>query len=66
MYDEHIEAMIGSFRENGLPLNPGDIAEAVLDIVYAQGLVTKAELDLAHTTIAAQVEYLLDGEQEGR
>jgi hypothetical protein len=62
MYDEHIEATVASFREVGLALDPHDVAMAVLDTAFAQGLVIEDELDLAAATIAGQVERLLASE----
>lgn len=59
MFGEHIEEMIKLFKESGTPLDPDDLAEAVLDIVYAQGLVQESELELAHKQIADEARYLL-------
>lgn len=58
MYGEHIEETINLFRENGLPLDADDIAESVLDTVYAQGGIQESELELAHKQIADQARYL--------
>jgi hypothetical protein len=56
---EHIEEVIKIDKENGTPLNPDDIAEGVLDIAYAQGLVQESELELAHKQVSDQVRYML-------
>jgi 2-polyprenyl-3-methyl-5-hydroxy-6-metoxy-1,4-benzoquinol methylase len=58
---EHIEEMAVLFRESGTPLDPDDIAAAVLDIACAQGLlsVEDASSDLAHKECADQARYLL-------
>lgn len=60
-FSEHIEEMVVVFKENELPLNPDDIAEAVLDVVCAQGLLTEDEAnsDLAHKQIADEAKYLM-------
>lgn len=56
---EHIEEVAKLDRENGVPLDPDSIAEGVLDIAFAQGLVQESELELAHKQVADQARYLL-------
>jgi hypothetical protein len=58
-FGEHIEAMIELYEEAGDPLDPDDIAESVLDIVFAQGLIQESELELGHKQIADEVRYML-------
>lgn len=60
MFGEHIEEMIKLFKADEIPLVPYDIAEAVMDIAFAQGLLTHDDnLDLAHKQIEDEVRYML-------
>ena len=59
MLGEHIEEVAKLFKQDGIPLDPDAIAESVLDIAFAQGLVQESELELAHKQVADQARYLL-------
>lgn len=60
MFGEHIEEIAKLYDEEGLPYNADDIAEQVLDIAFAQGLVREDELELAHKQVADQARYMLN------
>jgi hypothetical protein len=55
---EHIEEIGKLMRENGERLDADEIAAAVLDIAFAQGLVEEHELDLAAVQVANQARYI--------
>jgi hypothetical protein len=60
MFGEHIEEIARIYETEGLPLDADAIAEEVLDIAFAQGLVQESELELAHKQVADQARYLLN------
>jgi hypothetical protein len=60
MFGEHIEEMGRAFRESGTPVTAHDIAMAVADVAYAQGLIDEAELDLAVMQIEDEARYILE------
>jgi hypothetical protein len=59
MFGEHIEETIKLFKENGMALDPTEIAMSVIDTAVAQGLIENNDTDveLAYTQIVAEVPY---------
>lgn len=55
---EHIEEVAKLFKEDELPLDADAIAEAVLEIAFAQGLVQESELELGHKIVADEARYI--------
>jgi hypothetical protein len=58
--EEHIEEIGKLYIENGEPLDADQIAEEVLEIAFAQGLVTEDQLELGHHEIAEQARYIFN------
>lgn len=59
MYGEHIEAMLELFRENGMVATPHEVAEEVVEILFAQGTVDRDGCDELVKQLESQVEYLM-------
>lgn len=59
-YGEHIEAYL-DLEDSTAELSDHDVAEGVADIVFAQGGVKEAEVDLLVHQIEAEVPYYRSG-----
>ena len=59
MYGEHIEEVLNLFQQESMAPNPHDVAMAVADIVFSQGLVEEEEADFLVHQLEQEVPYYL-------